>query len=238
MNINNSYVDKNGVKYEGVIEKAFKKDELKNIGILLHQTEREKNVFGKENGVYIYQDRDNKNIGYRIYDEFADYGFNGYLDHKLISELNRNKDNIKLTEFPYGIVTCEENIIGQIIPYYPNSETVFNYAKRTKDVNIIKYYKKMIIIINELLKNGITYSDAHAKNFLVVKDKIRLIDFEYFSMSFKDSACFYESMICNLISTINNLNNIVGIDYSINFNIKNIDDLKDSVNEMEKKLVK
>ena len=96
----------------------------------------------------------------------------------------------------------------------------------------------MIIIINELLKNGITYSDAYVKNFLVVKDKIRLIDFEYFSMSIKDSACFYESMICNLISTINILNNIVGIDYSINFNIKNIEYLKDSVNKMEKKLVK
>lgn len=238
MVINNNFVDKNGHKYDGVIEKAFKSEELKHIGIFLHQTEREKNVFGKENGVYIYQDREDENIGYRIYDEFADYGFNGYLDHKLISELNKKRNDIKLTEFPYGIVTCEGNIIGQIIPYYPDSETIFNYATRTKNVDIVKYYKLIINIVYELYKNGIIYCDAHAKNFLVVNNNIKLIDFDYSSIKFENSKCCYDSMISNLKFTINRLNNIVGITHNVDGKINNIEDLKESVNKMEKKLVK
>lgn len=38
MDINKDYVNKKGVKYHGVIEKAFKKEELCNIGKFVHQT--------------------------------------------------------------------------------------------------------------------------------------------------------------------------------------------------------
>ena len=139
MVINENFIDKNGKKYDGVTEKAFEKGELFDIGKFKHQTEREKTVFGKENGVYIYQDIENDNLAYRIYDEFAEYGFNGYHDDVLIYELNKRRENVKLTDFPNGIVTYNGNIIGQIIPYYPNSETIFSYAKETNNINIIKY---------------------------------------------------------------------------------------------------
>ena len=95
MVINENFIDKNGKKYDGVTEKAFEKGELFDIGKFKHQTEREKNVFGKENGVYIYQDIENDNLAYRIYDEFAEYGFNGYHDDVLIYELNKRKENVK-----------------------------------------------------------------------------------------------------------------------------------------------
>ena len=238
MNVNMNYINQNGVKYEGVMEKAFKKDELSSIGKLVHQTERDEAIFGKENGVYIYQDRDNENLGYRIYDEFADYGFNGYNDEKLIYELNKRKNNVKLTDFPKGVVTRDGSIVGQIITYYPNSETIFNYATRTKNVDIIKYYKIIINIVKELYKNGIIYCDAHAKNFLIVNNNIKLIDFEHSSMNFENSKCCYESMVYNLISTIDRLNSIVGITHNIDVRVNSIEDLEESVNKMEKKLVK
>lgn len=239
MDINKDYVNKIGVKYHGVIEKAFKKEELCNIGKFVHQTDREQNVFGKENGVYIYQDKENKDIAYRIYDEFADYGFNGYCDDKLIFELNKRKNGIELTDFPKGLVTCEGNIIGQIIPYYPNSETIFSYAKRTKNVNVVKYYKKIIDIINELYINGIIYCDAHAKNFLLVNNNIKLIDFDLSLIDFENRGYMYKSMINTLINMLNTLNSVIGVDYFVDIKfVRDLQDLEKSVNEMEKKLVK
>lgn len=239
MVINNNFVDKNGHKYDGVIEKALTKDELNHIGKFVHQTDREENVFGKGNGVYIYQDKENEDIAYRIYDEFADYGFNGYNDEKLVYQLNKRKDNVKLTDFPKGLVTCEGNIIGQIIPYYPNSETIFSYAKRTKNVNVVKYYKKIIDIINELYINGIIYCDAHAKNFLLVNNNIKLIDFDLSLIDFENRGYMYKSMINTLINMLNTLNSVIGVDYFVDRKfVRDLQDIEKSVNEMEKKLVK
>lgn len=237
MKINSNYIDKRGNVYEGVTERALTKGELFDLGKLVHQTEREKNAFGKENGVYIYQDRDNENIAYRIYDEFADYGFNGYSDDKLIYELNKRKDNVKLTDFPSGIVTCDDNIIGQIIPYYPNSETIFNYAKRTNNINIVRYYRKIISIIDELYKNCIIYVDAHAKNFVIVNNDIKLIDFDYSLINFDNSKFSYDNMISTLCNMINILNSLIGMEYNVdNKSVRDLQDMGEVVKYLEKRL--
>lgn len=239
MVINNDFVDKYGHKYDGVIEKAFKSEELKHIGIFLHQTEREKSVFGKQNCVYIYQDRENENLGYRIYDEYADYGFNGYGDAKLISNFNKIRDNVKLTDLPMGVVTSDGNIIGQIIPYYPNCESVYDYTKRTKNINVIKYYKEMINILKELCDNGMIYVDTHAKNYLIVKNGIKLIDFDSSYIDFSDSRFKYDSMIYTFIEMIKILNGLIGVNFDINNNlVRDLQDIEEVVEEMEKKLVK
>ena len=239
MVINDSFIDKNGKKYDGVIEKAFEKDELFDIGKFKHQTEREKIVFGKENGVYIYQDIENDNLAYRIYDEFAEYGFNGYHDDVLIYELNKRRENVKLTDFPNGIVTYNGNIIGQIIPYYPNSETIFSYAKETNNINIIKYYRRMLDILIELYNNGIIYCDAHAKNFLIVNNKVKLIDFDFSLMDFNNYKYKYENMINTFIGMVNTLNEIINVSYKVSYNdIRDLHDIEEVVLEMEKKLIK
>lgn len=239
MLINNNFVDKNGHKYDGVIEKALTKDELNHIGIFVNQTKRQENIFIKTNGVYIYQDRDNSNIGYRIYDEYADYGFNGYGDAKLISNFNKIRDNVKLTDLPIGVVSSDGNIVGQIIHYYPNCESVYQYAKRTKNINVIKYYKEMINILKELYDNGMIYVDTHAKNYLIVKNDIKLIDFDSSYIDFSDTKFKYDSMIYTFIRMLKILNELLGIDFDIkNDLVRDLQDIEEVVEEMEKKLVK
>lgn len=236
MKMNASYIDKKGNKYDGVIERALTNDELKNPGKFLHQTEREENVFIQTNGVYIYQDYNNTNIAYRIYDEYADYGFNGYRDEKLIYNLNKVKNNVKLTDFPMGVLTCEGNIIGQIIPYYVNSESVYSVAKKYKDVNIAKYYRKMLNILKELYDNGIIYVDTHAKNYLIVKNDIKLIDFDNHFIDFDNSKFKYESMIYTFVNMLKTINSLIGINYDLSVKgIRDLRDIEEVVEDIEKK---
>lgn len=237
MKMNASYIDKNGKKYDGVIERALTKVDLQSIGKFLHQTRREENALIQTNGVYIYQDYNNANIGYRIYDECADYGFDGYNDEKLIYNLNKVRNNVRLTDFPTGVVTCEGNIIGQIIPYYVDSESVYSVAKKYKDVNIAKYYRKMLNILKELYDNGIIYVDTHAKNYLIVKNDIKLIDFDNHFIDFENSKFKYENMIFTFVNMLKTINSLIGINYELSFKgIRDLQDIEEVVEDIEKKL--
>ena len=237
MKMNASYIDKKGYKYDGVIERALTKDEVKKTGTFLHQTQREENAFIQTNGVYIYQDYNNADIGYRIYDEFADCGFNGNNDEKLIYNLNKVRNNVKLTDFPTGVVTSEGNIIGQIIPYYVNSESVYSVARKYKDVNIAKYYRKMLNILKELYDNGIIYVDTHAKNYLIVKDDIKLIDFDSDFIDFENSSFKYKNMIYTFVKMLKTMNSLIGINYDLSVKgIRDLQDIEEVVEDIEKKL--
>ena len=185
----NTFTCINGILYDKVKEIAYKKGELMgNLGTFVNETKREPNIFFddiyiQESGVYIYQGYNNPNIAYRIYKSFADYGFNGNRDDILIQELSKRKDNIKLTEFPSGVVTLEGKIIGQEIPYYPNYLSIYEYIKSNNNIDLNTIYKMILNIIKELYDNGILYYDTHAKNFLIKDNnsniKINLIDFDY-----------------------------------------------------------
>ena len=208
----NTYTNKDNITYDKVKELAFKQKELmNNLGKFVNETNREANLFfddqySLENGVYIYQDYNNPNIAYRIYKEFAEYNFNGNKDELLIQELMQKQDKVKLTEFPFGVVTLDNRIIGQQIPYYPNHISLYEYFKANKDIDIYMIYLQILDILNELYSNGILYFDSHAKNYLINGDTINLIDFEYSLMSFDiNNIRLKKYMLKNYIKLINHL---------------------------------
>ena len=87
------------------------------------------------------------------------------------------KNNIKLTNLPIGIVKVNDIVVGQLIKYYKNSISLIDFFKGSPSIDPISYYLKALDILEELALNGICYEDVHGGNFLVVGDKLRLIDF-------------------------------------------------------------
>jgi hypothetical protein len=191
-----------------------------------------------ENGVYIYQDYNNPNIAYRIYKEFAEFNFNGNKDEQLIQELQSRKDNIKLTDLPFGVVTLEGNIIGQQIPYYPNHMTLYECFKNSKVNNPYEIYLSMLDILKELFDNNIIYFDNHAKNFLINDNQIKLIDFDFDYILFNNSnmRCL-KKMLDNYIYTINLLNRLYTNTDNIIFEQTNsIEETYDQVRRLQRKI--
>lgn len=190
--INNEFTNISGKKYNLVREVAFIKGGLMhNLGNFITQTQREKTDFFdpsedlNNDGVYIYQSYHNPNIGYRIYQEFADYNFNGYRDDFMIQNLQERQSYIKQSHFPTGVVTLDKKIIGQEMPYYPETITLYEFFCKEKIKNPIVYYQKVLSILKEMTEYGIYYLDAHPKNFVIDKDKnIQVIDFDPHYMRF------------------------------------------------------
>lgn len=135
---------------------------------------------GSEASIYKYK----KSIALRVYD--IDNGlyssitgeFVGKpLEEKLVSNLYVYRNNIRLTSLPIGIVKVNDIVVGQLIKYYKNSITLTDFFKGSPSIAPIPYYLKVLDILEELALNNICYEDVHGGNFLVVGDKLRLIDF-------------------------------------------------------------
>ena len=107
----------------------------------------ESNSFSSDpTGMQIYQDINNPKVGYRIYkglmlssDNF--YFTDGCGDIRFISKLQERQDNVKLTQFPTGIVTINDCIIGHEIPFYEKFSSldkfILDNAKKYEE-----YYSK------------------------------------------------------------------------------------------------
>jgi len=143
-------------------------------------------------------------------------------DDRMISRLQEHQKDVLLTEFPTGIVTIEDKIIGQEIPFYEDAITLNQATKTrviptwetslTKTVEILK-------IIRELLNVGIIYQDIHGDNFLYNRstDKLHLIDFDSRYIKFEHNVFSYNSMISNLKMLIGSLNLCYGIQFNDDF---------------------
>ena len=214
------YKNKKGQYLKDLRVIAFQEGQLfGNLGTLVAQSNQ--NSFNQRGyevdpdaGVYIYQTK-NPKIAYRIYKCFADYGFNGYGDDILIQKLIDRSKNIKLTKFPTGIITHNDRIIGQEIPFFEGHYTLFDTIINSHKEKHLKYYKSILKIIKELYDNGIIYCDLHSNNFMVnpQKDKVEIIDFELLNMKFDDKS---KKTRIELLSAYKNmisrLNNMLGID--------------------------
>lgn len=244
--LHENYINEIGKKYKGVKELAFTKDNIfGNVGKFISETEYEHSdyfVSEEESGVYIYQDFNKSNIAYRIYKEFADYNFNGYKDDVLISKLQKRQSNIHLTKAPFGVVTLDGKIIGQIIYFFENYITLYEFSmEKSREINYIKLYIKMLTILKELYDNGILYLDIHAKNFMINShNKINLIDFEHANVVFDD---FSKHHIERFFQSFNNmiqiLNKNLGIEELFENYIRtnNFDDTFYQLDTLSKKLV-
>lgn len=200
-----------GQHFPNVREIAYQEGQYIKLGILITSSHDENNdkfisddcLFNK---MYIYQDRDNPYIGYRIYGDYADYHFNGNSDDRLISNLQDRQSNILLTKFPTGVLTKGGYIIGQEMPFFPNSNNFNEYLKKCSISEIFSLYKKVLLILKELYSNEIIYTDIHPGNFLVTPDKkLELIDFDSKYVHFETKDIYIKYMIENLYSMINYL---------------------------------
>ena len=243
MEIKDKYIDKNGKIYD-IRNVNFDINESRfNFGKFVAETTKDNIIFfGGEDynidGVEIYQTSYDPKIALRIYKDWAAYKLaakynvlsqsTGHEEEKIVSELKERQKDIKLTEFPTGIVTMNNIIIGQEIPYYEGhidlSKEIVKLLKNIKDdisynkniQMIMYYYQKIINILEELTKNNIYYEDLHPKNFVVKEASIKLIDFEQSKVKFN----YTNKEIENYIKTVRELFCVINKQLKVDFTVE------------------
>lgn len=244
--INSEFINNKGQKFNLVREIAYVKGGLMhNLGKFVAETNREKCDFfcpsgaSSNDGVYIYQTYHNPNIGYRIYQEFADYNFNGYYDEVMIQSLQKRQKYVNQSKFPTGVVTLDKKIIGQEIPYYPNTITLFDLFCKEKIDNPLIYYRQVLSILKEMQECGIYYLDNHAKNFVVNKNKkIQVIDFDPHYIRF-DTLERKKHIFENYEKMVNILNSKWNNEETIKFApVNDFKEAEENLNKMEETFIK
>ena len=198
-----------GKYFPNVREIAYNKGDYLKIGkpITMSHQENNNDSFISDDHIYgsmfIYQDYNNPNIGYRIYDSYNDYRFNGNNDDRLIQNLQERQPNVTLTKFPIGVVTYGGFIIGQEMPFFPDGRSIDAYLKQIDIKEAFCLYKQLLLIFKELYNNGIMYTDIHPGNIIVTDNSsLELIDFDNNYISFDDKKRL-EVVIRNLYNLIN-----------------------------------
>lgn len=237
MIVKKGYEDKNGVKYDNLLNIHFEKKEdmATNLGKYVAETDYKENMFlssswNLTNGIYLYQSYFDPKIALRIYRDFASYKYVHHDDAKLIKELLERGKNVLLTDFPMGVITIEDYVVGQAIPFYEDYDTLAKVVINKKDeLSIMKYYLEIMKILKELYNNSIIYADVRSRNFMInrVNNLVKLIDFESQYISFDDR--LYKEMIKNIKITINEINDYLNIKFKI--------DKEDSLDNIEETLL-
>lgn len=235
------FVNKKNESFPNIRDIHFdrKEDLYDNLGTFITETKYESNIFlnfscNSTNGAYIYKSYYDSKKSLKIYKDFADYKFCCHNDEILISELQKKQKYIKLTDFPTGIVSVENYVIGQEIFYYEKYQTLYDAIRNTNNPTIL--YLNVLKILRELLEHGIVYEDIHAKNFLVNNDVVKLIDFESHYINFNKKQ---HNIIKNLKEMLNNLNAIIGIKFNDSYMKSNtLDEIEYCVIEKNYTLIK
>lgn len=216
LKIKNSYKDENGKIYNIININCDEPSDINMIlGEAINNSKEEKDsvdIYSLDSGVYLYQSKLDEKKALKIYKDFTMYKYTYYNDQILIDKLKQKQDNVKLTEFPTGIITVENKIIGQEISYYENHKTLKSQIKEINNIKkLVLYYKQIIDIVEELVINKIYYTDLNPGNFLVKNDIIKLIDFESSFISFDGG---YKHIINNLINLLKLLKENLNVDFN------------------------
>lgn len=238
LKIENFYKDEHGKVYN---IRNINCDEISDLDKILGKiidNSKEENksidIYGLDDGTYLNQSKLDDKKALKIYKNFNMYKYTNYNDHILVDKLQQKQDSVKLTEFPTGIITIENKIIGQEIPYYDNHKTIKAEIEEIKDIKkLLLYYKQIIDIIEELLKNNIYYADLNTGNFLVKNDIIKLIDFELGFINFDGN---YKYIINNLINLLKSLKKNLTIDFNFSNN-STIEEIREEINLKTKRLM-
>lgn len=243
MNIKNNYTSENGqvfeirnVNFESIED--FRKAQDKFIA---ESSDNRSSFSLSDDGVYLYKSSYDKTKGLRIYKDYNVYQYTHHIDFKIVSELTKRQKSIKLSEFPTGILTIENKIIGQEVPLYENSKTIYEYFEEGKmKKRPTQFYLEILNILKELYKEGITYQDAHKRNFLVenITEIVNIIDFETSLVDFCNLNCTYEAMINNFkIYLIDKLNLLVNVCFGEDYKkAKTLEQLEEVLLEEDYKL--
>ena len=199
-----------------------------NLGAFITESKTDNNHMFKPNtpdgeGIYLYHTTFSSSLALRIYKDVSHLRIGGKMaeqfvchdsDAVLISKLLSKQNRVSLTDFPLGIVTIGSSVVGQVITFYEDAKTVADTIISKRDIIPTEYYLKVLEIIRELAVNEIIYGDAHLRNFIITHNNIiKPIDFEPGDVIVP--ATNQKRMITNFKSSINFLNNQVGIDFNI-----------------------
>jgi len=216
----------------------------------------------------IYQSFSDPKVAYKVYrktdsdnNSIFNYGLgkNVKSEHQLIYNLSVQQKNVHLTEFPTGIITFNEKIVGQEVVYYEDYIPLDEFAYEDISLEAIfdmpNLYLSMLNILRELLNAGIFYEDirCYNSNFIVSTSNleelsVKLIDFENSQISFvitgwkkHDERVYEREIIRGLSSLINYTNRSFGL-LDENFLIYNLPEsfnkMEADINEMKKTLQK
>ena len=205
-----------------------------------------------ESGMIIYQDEDNSKIGYRIYRDvfFANPNFYypyGSLDAKVVSELQKRQSGVKLTDFPLGVITLNNYIVGTEIPFYDNHDTIKQLALNIQDnpdkVQILTdIYFSVYDRFEEFINNEIFYGDLHTSNVMVNRDNhniTQIIDFASGYTKFgKMEKYMLEAYQRDFPKLINLGNEYANIDYRVDLlhTDNPIEEIREEVDTMKRVL--
>lgn len=244
--IKNEFQATDGTVYDNVrnIHYEKKEDLFGNLGTFIAESSKQdsKDFDISEEGVNVYRSFYDKNKGLRIYKDYGSYLYTNYNDYKLISKLQKKQKNVKLSEFPTGVVTIENKVIGQEMSFYENSDPIgvyFNSGKMKKRPT--HFYIEVLKILKELYNEGIIYTDIHTKNFLInnITEVVNIIDFEEPFVHIDSTyASHYLTMIENLkFYLFDRLNPIVGIQFDELYKKANtLEEIEEVVKECDYKL--
>ena len=197
--IKNEHIDKKGIHYKIKDYSCNKVSDINEVvgkGITESHYSEENKYY--ENGIYLMKHKKDSNKAFRIYKDYNLYDYIYHDDANMLSELNKRQKDVKLTEFPTAVISVNNTVIGQEIPYYDGYIPLIKKIKDIKSPKELLYiYKQIIEIIKELLENGIYYKDIHAGNFMIKDNIIKLIDFDTAFIDFDDERS-YSTVIYNL----------------------------------------
>lgn len=243
--IKNGFVDTYGKKFE-IKSTVF---DPQNYGFLEFITETERDETKSwsydenyDTGIYLYRSLVDKKQGYRIYRAYQTYKFNSFFDAKMIEELQKRQKNIRKTEFPTGVITLNDGrVIGQLVPFYDKSPTIYKYSidPKNKGKNPFKLYIDVLKSLSEMSNEGITYYDNHSNNFVIVNEEkgiIKTIDFDHQLIEF-DSIINQPIIFYKFLNMVNGCNeNLQILDKTGMFkNVNNYSDAESQLLEMNDK---
>lgn len=182
-------------------------DFRENLGesICISHREDHSNFSLEEDGSYIYRSKYDFTKALKIYKDINFYKYTSHSDYKIVSRLQQKQANVKLSKFPTGILTIEDYVIGQEIPFYENSVTLHDhFVSGNLKKRSTQFYLDILKILKELCNEGIIYKDVHRRNFVVNKatEILNIIDFDDAFLNFDNSTTSYIAMLRNLKSCI------------------------------------
>lgn len=140
----------------------------------------EKNILFENDNTIIYCPSYSSDVCFKIDKSLLYKARETYEIEAMISALADKQENVKLTEFPYGVVTQGRRVIGQEVRLYKEYEPLSKKVYSLTNEQFLIVCKKVSEIIKELINNDIYYLDIHEDNFLVNDDlDVKLIDFSY-----------------------------------------------------------
>ena len=156
------------------INKLHKSYDIDNYVIDKDFVFEEDKIFFEDNNTIIYDIGDG--LGFKIEKSLFNKMRESYNIEEMVYSLVLRQSSVNLTDFPVGVVSCKRRCIGQVIKLYKNYVPLYDFVNED---NIELLYSKVLMIVDELLDNGVLYLDIHENNFLVDDNfDVKLIDFE------------------------------------------------------------